>query len=43
METYSVNSMKNTVNNNPSVRKIKQNRLMLLSDSAACGKKVDFH
>ena len=31
METYCVNCKKNTANENSSVRKTKQNRLMLLS------------
>ena len=38
MEAYCV-SCKNTVNENSSVRKTKQNRLMLLSNCAVCGKK----
>ena len=38
METYCV-SCKNTVNENSSVRKTKQTRLMLLSNFAVCGKK----
>ena len=38
METYCV-SCKNTANENSSVRKSKQNRLMLLSNCAVCGKK----
>ena len=36
METYCVSCKKNK---NSSVRKTKQNRLMLLSNSAVCGKK----
>ena len=39
MEMYSVSCKKYTVNENSSVGKTKQNRLMLLSNSAACGKK----
>ena len=35
MGTYSVSS-----NENSSVRKTKQNRLMLLSNCAVCGKKI---
>ena len=39
METYSVSCQENTANNNSSCRKTKQNRLMLLSSFAICGKK----
>ena len=39
METYCVYCKKNTVNENSNVRKIKQNRLMLLSSCAVFGKK----
>ena len=39
METYCVSSKKNTANKNSSVRKTKQNRLILLSNCAVCGKK----
>ena len=39
METYCVSCKKNTANENSSVRKTKQNRLMLLSNWADCGKK----
>ena len=39
METYSVSCKKNTANKNLSVRKTKQNRLMLLSNCAVRGKK----
>ena len=39
METYSVNCKKNIANKNLSVRKTKQNRLMLLSIYAVGGKK----
>ena len=39
METYCVSCKKNTENENSNVRKTKQNRLMLLSNCAVCGKK----
>ena len=39
METYCVSSKKNTANKNSSIRKTKQNRLMLLRNCAVCGKK----
>ena len=39
METYSVSCEKHTANKNSSVRKTNQNRLMLLSNCAICGKK----
>ena len=39
METYCVSTKKNTANENLSVRKTKQNILMLLSNYAACGQK----
>ena len=39
METYCVSCKKYTANENLSVRKSKQNRLMLLSNCAICGKK----
>ena len=39
METYYVSCEKKTSNENSSVRKTKQNRLMLLSKCAVCGKK----
>ena len=39
METSCVSYKKNTANENSSVRKTKQNRLMLLSNCAVCGKK----
>ena len=39
METNCVSSKENTANENSSVRKTKQNRLMLLSNCAICGKK----
>ena len=39
METYCVSCKKNTPNENSGVRKTKQNRLMLLSNCAVCGKK----
>ena len=39
MESYCVSCKTNTGNENSSVGKIKQNRLMLLSNCAICGKK----
>ena len=39
MVTYCVSSKKYTDNENSNVRKTKQNRLMLLSNCAVCGKK----
>ena len=39
METYCVSRKENSANENSRVWKTKQNRLMLLSDCAACGKK----
>ena len=39
METYCVSCKKYTANENSSVRKTKQNRLMLLSNCNICGKK----
>ena len=39
MENYCVSCNKNTANVNLSVRETKQNRLLLLSDCAVCGKK----
>ena len=39
METYCVSYKKYTANENSSVKKTKQNRLMLLSNCAVCGKK----
>ena len=39
METYRVSCKKKTANKNSSVRKTKQNRLMILSNCAVCGKK----
>ena len=38
MENYHVSCKKYTANKNSSVRKTKQNRLMLLSNCAICGK-----
>ena len=38
-ETYCVSCKKNITNENSSVRRIKQNRLMLVSNCGACGKK----
>ena len=43
METYCVSCKKNTVNKNSSVRRTKQNRLMVVSNCAVCGKKIEFH
>ena len=39
MEMYCIGCKKNSANKNSRVRKTKQNRLMLLSNCAACGKK----
>ena len=39
METYCVSCKKYTANKNSSVRKTKQNRLMLLSNCPLCDKK----
>ena len=39
MENYCVSCKKNTENENSSVRKTKQNRLILLSHCAVCGNK----
>ena len=39
MKTYRVKCKKNTANKNSSVRITKQNRLMLVLNCAACGKK----
>ena len=39
METYCVSCKKYTANENSSVRKTKQNKLMLLSNYAICDKK----
>ena len=39
MKTYCVSCKKNTTNENSSVRKTKQNILMLVSNCAVCGKK----
>ena len=38
METYCVSCKKNTMNTNSSFRRTKQNRLMLESNYAFCGK-----
>ena len=43
IETYCIIRKKNTANKNSSVEKTKQKRLMLLSNVAICGKKVDFY
>ena len=40
METYCVSSKKITANENSSVKKINQNRLLLLSNCAVSGKKT---
>ena len=39
METYYITYKKKTLNENSSVRRTKQNRLMPLSNCAICGKK----
>ena len=39
METYCVSCKRYTAKENSSVRKTKQNRLILLSNCAVCGKK----
>ena len=39
MDTYCVSCEKNTTIKNSSVRRTKQNRLVLVIDCAACGKK----
>ena len=39
MEKHCVSCRKNNTNENTSVRKTKQNRLILLSNCAVCGKK----
>ena len=39
MQIYCVSCKKNTANENSSVKKTKQNRLILLSNCAVCGKK----
>ena len=44
METYCVSCKKYNVNENSSVRIAKQNKLMLLSNCAICGKrKINFY
>ena len=43
METYRVSCKKNTANGNSSVGKTEQNRLVLLSNCAICGKKINFY
>ena len=40
METYCVSYKNNNENENSSVRKTKQNRLMFLSNCAVCVKKI---
>ena len=42
METYCVSCKKKTANVNSNIRKTKQNRLILLSNCAICGKKSTF-
>ena len=39
METYCVTCKKNTLNKNSSIRRTRQNRLMLASNCATCVKK----
>ena len=39
MKTYCVSCKKNTAYENSSVRRTKQNRLILVSNCASCGKK----
>ena len=39
METYCVSCKKNNANKNSGVRRTKQNRLILVSSFAICGKK----
>ena len=39
METYCVSCKNYTANKNASIKKAKQNRLMLLSNCAVCGKR----
>ena len=39
MQTYCVSCKKNTANQNPSVRRTKQNMLILVSNCAACRNK----
>ena len=39
MEPYCVSCKKNAANKNSSIRKTKQNKLMLSSNCAVCGKK----
>ena len=39
METYCVSCKKNTANTNSGIRRTKQNRLILVSNCAVCGKK----
>ena len=40
METYCISCKKNTANKNYSVRRTEQNRLILVSNCAVCGKKL---
>ena len=39
MQLYCISSKKNIANKNSSVRRTRQNRLMVVSDCAVCGKK----
>ena len=43
METYCASCKKYTASENSSDKKTKQNRLMLLSNCAICGKKSNFY
>ena len=43
MERHCVSCKINTGNENLNVKKTKQNRLMLLSNCAVCGKKINFY
>ena len=43
METYCVSFKKNTANENSSIRKTKQNRLMLIKLCCLWQEKIDFH
>ena len=40
---HCVSGKKNTTNKNSSVRKTKQNRLMLLINCNICGKEINFY
>ena len=41
METYRVSCKKNTVKEKLSVRTTKENKLILVSNCAVCGKRID--